>query len=165
MKTLNAVIGVLLIQVSFGQSIPNLYPYPNASGILKTLNVNGTAIDTSGAFFQSIGTNGRSCFTCHQPAQAFSISAEEVKARFEATHGLDPLFRTVDGSNCDHNIDTSSEGGRRQAYSLLVRRGVIRIALAMPTGAEFKVVSVANPSGAAIPRRCRCTGGRCLPLT
>jgi len=124
-----------------------LYPYPNASGILKTLNVNGTAIDTSGAFFQSIGTNGRSCFTCHQPAQAFSISAEEVKARFEATHGLDPLFRTVDGSNCDHNIDTSSEGGRRQAYSLLVRRGVIRIALAMPTGAEFKVVSVANPYG------------------
>ena len=147
MKTLSVVIGVILVQVTFGQTIPNLFPYPNASGTLETLNVNGAALDTSGAFFQSIGTNGRSCATCHQAAQGFSISTEEVKARFEATHGLDPIFRTVDGSNCDHNIDTSSEGKRRQAYSLLLKHGLIRIGVAVPSGAEFRVVSVANPYG------------------
>ena len=109
--------------------------------------MNGKALDISGAFFQSIGTNGRSCATCHQAAQGFSISTQEVKERFDATHGLDPIFRTVDGSNCDHNIDTSSEGKRRQAYSLLLKRGVIRIAVAVPSTAEFKVVSVVNPYG------------------
>ena len=147
MKTLRVIIAVLLAEVGFAQTIPNLFPYPNASGVLKTMNVNGTALDISDAFFQSIGSNGRSCATYHQAAQGFSISAQEVKARFEATHGLNPIFRTVDGSNCDHNIDTSSEDKRRQAYSLLIQRGVIRVAVAVPSAAEFKVVSVANPYG------------------
>jgi cytochrome c peroxidase len=147
MKPLNVVIGALLIQVTFGQTIPNLFPYPNASGSLETLNVNGTALDVSGTFFQSIGSNGRSCATCHQPAQGFSISAEEVKKRFETTHGLDPIFRTNDGSNCDHNIDVSNEGRRRKAYSLLLDHGLIRVAVAVPSGAEFRVVSVVNPYG------------------
>jgi cytochrome c peroxidase len=35
--------------------------------------------------------------------------------------------------------------GRRHAYSLLINRGLIRIALAVPAGAEFEVVSVSNP--------------------
>jgi hypothetical protein len=60
---------------------------------------------------------------------------------------LDPIFRPNDGSNCDHNIDTSTEGGRRQAYSLLVKRGLIRISIAVPGAAEFRVVSVVNPYG------------------
>jgi cytochrome c peroxidase len=147
MKILRVIIGVLLAEVGFAQTIPNLFPYPNASGTLETLNVNGTALDISGAFFQSIGTNGRSCATCHQAAQGFSISTQELKTRFDSTHGLDPIFRTVDGSNCDRNIDTSSEGKRRQAYSLLLKHGIIRIPVAVPTGAEFRVVSVVNPYG------------------
>ena len=70
-----------------------------------------------------------------------------MKTRFDSTHGLDPVFRTVDGSNCDYNIDTSNEGRRRKAYSLLLEHGLIRIPLAVPSGAEFRVVSVANPYG------------------
>jgi len=56
-------------------------------------------------------------------------------------------FSPGDGSNCDHNIATSTLQGRRQAYSLLRTRGVFRIALAPPAGAEFTVVSVNNPYG------------------
>ena len=142
------VIGVWLGgMVANGQSLPNLYPFPNASGVLETYNAGGGPIDLSGPFFQSLGTNGRSCGSCHKPAQGWGISAAEVKTRFYLTQGLDPIFRTNDGSNCDHNIDTSTFGGRRNAYSLLTNKGLIRIALQVPATAEFSVVSVANPYG------------------
>jgi len=134
-----------------GQSLPNLFPFPNVSGLLETYSADDRPIDLSGPFFQSLGTNGRSCGSCHRPAQAWSISADEVRLRFELTQGLDPIFRTNDGSNCDHNVDTSSVGARRNAYSLLVNRGLIRIALPVPAGAEFEVVGVVNPYGCNDP--------------
>ena len=130
-----------------GQSLPNLFPLLNPSGFVETYNINNTDIDLTGPFFQSLGTNGRSCSSCHRPAEAWSVSAAEVEMRFLLTQGLDPIFRTNDGSNCDHNIDTSSVEGRRSAYSLLRSRGLIRIALAMPANAQFTVVSVQNPYG------------------
>jgi len=132
-----------------GQSLPSLFPFPNTNGVLETYNAGNRPIDLSGPFFQSLGTNGRSCASCHLPAQGWTISADEVKARFNLTQGLDPIFRTNDGSNCDHNIDTSTVGGRRKAYSLLIDRGLIRVALPVPAAAEFNVVNVANPYGCA----------------
>jgi len=129
------------------QSLPNLYLFPNENGFAATYNISNTPIDLTGQFFQSLGANGRSCATCHLPDQGWSIAADRVKARFEATQGMDPLFRANDGSNCDHNIDTSTVGGRRKAYSLLIKRGLIRIAIAVPPAAEFRVAAVANPYG------------------
>lgn len=126
--------------------LPNLFPFPNPHGILKTFSETGR-VDLTGPFFQSLGTNGRSCASCHQPGEAWSVSAPRVAERFEDTKGLDPIFRTNDGSNCDHNIDTTTVKGRRQAYSLLTSRGLFRIALDVPTGAEFDVVNVSNPYG------------------
>jgi len=129
------------------QSLPDLFPFPNGSGVLATHNASGRPIDLTGPFFQSLGTNGRSCGSCHRPAQGWSISPPELKLRFDLTFGTDPIFRPVDGSNCDHDIDTSTVGARRKAYSLLLDKGLIRVALAVPAGAEFEVVSVANPYG------------------
>jgi cytochrome c peroxidase len=134
-----------------GQSLPNLFPFPNSSGLLATQNAGNGPIDLTGPFFQSLGTNGRSCGSCHRPAQGWGISADEVKLRFFLTQGLDPIFRTNDGSNCDHNIDASTVQGRFAAYSLLISRGLIRIALAVPATAEFNVVSVVNPYGCGDP--------------
>ena len=136
---------------AYGQSLPNLFPFPNASGILETYNAGGGPIDMTGPFFQSLGSNGRSCSSCHRPAEGWSISAAEVALRFLVTQGQDPIFRTNDGSVCDHNIDTSTFFGRLQAYSLLIQRGLIRIALAVPSNAEFNVVSVVNPYGCNDP--------------
>jgi cytochrome c peroxidase len=136
-------VGVVMADRGF---IPNLFPFLNPSGVLKTFDTAGK-VDLTGPFFQSLGTNGRTCATCHQPSDAWSVSATNVALRFEATRGLDPISRTNDGSNCDHNIDVSTLEGRRHAYSLLIHRGLIRVALPIPAGAEFEVVSVSNPYG------------------
>lgn len=152
MKMRVAVLSVLLLGVGtvvaaesdHQNFLPNLFPFRNDAGILKTFNATGK-LDLTGPFFQSLGTNGRTCASCHQPGEAWSVSAKGVAERFEKTHGLDPIFRTNDGSNCDHSIDTATVEGRRKAYSLLTSRGLIRVALAVPAGAEFDVVSVSNP--------------------
>ncbi len=142
-----AMGGLLAGLAASGQSLPNLHPFPNASGWIETQNAGNGPIDLTGPFFQALGTNERSCGTCHRPAQGWGISADEVKIRFLLTQGKDPIFRTNDGSNCDHNIDTSDVQGRRKAYSLLIGRGLIRIALTVPEAAEFRVVTVTNPYG------------------
>ena len=138
--------GVAVVAAAPPQFLPNLFPFPNSTGVLETFNTTGK-VDLTGPFFQSLGTNDRSCATCHQASDAWTVSAAHVAERFEETAGLDPIFRTNDGSNCDHNIDVSTVEGRQNAYSLLISRGLIRIPLQVPAGAEFDVVSVSNPYG------------------
>ena len=126
--------------------VPNLASFPDPTGVVRTYSENGD-LDMTGPFFQSLGTNGRSCATCHQPADAMAVSAAHVQMRFDQSRGLDPIFRTVDGSNCDHNIDVSTVAGRSAAYSLLRTRGLFRIALDVPAARDFEVVGVVNPYG------------------
>jgi len=134
------LVGSLIAAVQPGVAqrslLPNLHPFPNASGILETFSTKGD-LDVSGPFFQSLGTNGRACITCHLPDQGWTISAHGVQERFRTTNGLDPIFRTNDGSNCDHDVEVSTREGREHAYSLLISRGLIRIAIPVPAGAEF----------------------------
>ena len=74
--------------------------YPNAHGQLGILNTSG-AIDTKGhPFFEPMGGNGRACVSCHQPANAMSISVAAIQERWRATRGEDPIFAPVDGMNC-----------------------------------------------------------------
>jgi len=144
------VVVILMLPLNFthaqqGQPIvPNLAGFPDPSGVVQTFNQNG-AVDLTGPFFQSLGTNGRSCGSCHQPSDAMTISAVHVQTRFDQSQGLDPIFRTNDGSNCDHDIDVSTLAGRSAAYSLLRTRGLIRIALAVPATRDFDVTGVSNP--------------------
>src|SRR6476646_1031919 len=76
-----------------------------------------------------------------------SVSAASVERRFALTRGEAPIFRTVDGSNCNYSIDVSNLAGRAAAYSLLRTRGLIRIAIAVPANADYQVVNVSNPYG------------------
>jgi cytochrome c peroxidase len=148
---LMAVAAVSGGQIPFLNFLPNGLFFPNPQGASQTYNANGGGIDTTGPFFQSIGTNGRSCSTCHQPGDGMSISAGNVELRFLLTRGTDPIFRTVDGSNCDHNIDVSTLQGRAAAYSLLRTRGLFRIAIDVPANANYRVVNVENPYGCNEP--------------
>ncbi len=134
-------------QIPFVTFIPNGVFFPNPHGASQTYSTNGGGIDFTGPFFQSMGTNGRTCGTCHQPSDGMSVSAANIQLRFLLTQGQDPIFRPVDGSNCNHNTDVSTLAGRAAAYSLLRTRGLIRIAVGVPANANYQVVSVNNPYG------------------
>jgi hypothetical protein len=132
--------------------IPNGTFFTNPNGKSETYSTTGGGIDLTGPFFQSLGTNGRSCASCHQPSDGMSVAAANVQARFDLSQGLDPIFRTNDGSNCDHNIDVSTLAGRSAAYSLLRTRGLIRVAIRVPLGADYEVMSVNNLYGCNDPK-------------
>jgi cytochrome c peroxidase len=121
---------------------------PDPSGVLGSLSTRGAVVDRANPFFQSLGTNGRACATCHVPDQAWTISPPEVRRRFEQTGGTDPLFRPNDGA-VSPNADVSTLGARRQAYRLLLHKGVIRVGLGLPAGAQFELVGVDDPYGFA----------------
>jgi cytochrome c peroxidase len=121
--------------------------FPDSSGVIATYQAEKKPVRLTGAFFEALSSSGRSCNSCHRAAQGWSISADEVKSRFEATKGLDPIFRTNDGANCDRDIDTKTIESRRAAYSLLLGRGLIRMTMYAPGSAEFEVVNVRNAYG------------------
>lgn len=118
--------------------------FDNPDGAARTVNVNGGALDLNNPFFQSLGANDRACVTCHQPAQAWSITPEHVRERFEKTDGTDPLFRLVDGANSPA-ANVSTVKNRRKAYSLLLSKALIRVGLPIPPNAEFELIEVDDP--------------------
>jgi cytochrome c peroxidase len=124
--------------------IPNLLPFRDPAGLVSTFNSNGP-IDERTAFFQSLGTNGRSCSSCHITANGMGLSTQNVQQRFLLTRGRDPLFAAVDGANCPN---TSSNDPA--THSLLLKHGLIRIPLQLPATTQFTVRAVVDPYGCAI---------------
>ena len=114
------------------------------SGVLGIINLNGP-LRTDGPFFQSLGSNGRSCATCHVAEQAFSFTPAGARARFNETRGRDPLFATVDGANCP-----SAKQSERSAHSLLLQNGLIRVGITMVEKPQFTISVVHDPYGCAI---------------
>jgi hypothetical protein len=125
----------------------NNHQYNDSSGTVSSYSTVGF-IDQTGPFFQALGSNGRMCFTCHQTDQAWSITPAGVQARFDATSGTDPIFRPVDGANSP-DAPVSTVDQRRAAYSMLLSKGLIRIGLPIPAGAEFALQAVSDPYGHA----------------
>jgi cytochrome c peroxidase len=122
--------------------------FPNPNGAIEIVGMDD--IDAENPFFKELGTNKRTCVTCHQPAQAWSITPAELRDRFDRTNGLDPIFRANDGSNCE-GADVSTIRKRRQAFSLLLRNGLIRVGLDVPARAEFDILAVDDPYRCGAP--------------
>ena len=139
--------GVLLADAErSNQVVPRFQEFLDPDGAFANVNLGAPTNTTTNPFFLSMGTNGRSCVSCHQPSDAFSVTPPHLRERFEATKGTDPVFRPVDGANCPiANVSTLE--ARREAYSLLLTRGLIRIGIAVPTNADYQVVSVYNQYG------------------
>jgi hypothetical protein len=105
-----------------GRVFPAEADFANGSGTLRVL-LTGGPMETAGhPFFEALGPNGRACVSCHQPADAMSLSAATASARWEATGGRDPLFAAYDGSNCP-----TLPQADRASHSLLADHGLIRI--------------------------------------
>jgi len=125
-------------------AIRNLEPFADPTGAVATFNANGR-IDTRSMFFQSLGTNGRSCATCHAAGQAFSIAPPQIRERFNVSHGRDPLFASVDGANCANTRAADPAG-----HSLLLEYGLIRVTHLVPANAQFTLTVVHDPYGCAL---------------
>jgi cytochrome c peroxidase len=130
-------------------ALPNMLRFPNPTGYAATFSTTGK-VDLTGPFFQSLGTNGRSCGSCHQPSDGWTITPAHLQERFDASGGTDAVFRTVDGANAPE-LDVSTVEARRSAYSMLLDKGLIRVGIAMPTGpgVEFELIAVDDPYGHA----------------
>ena len=148
-NTLASLVGIVpssVVNGLLGTPLGGLLCLPN--GILLVTNPSGTSIDinnranclrVSGSFVKSFG-NGRSCLTCHSPLDSWTLNTKNINERFNSSRGNDPLFRTVDGANCP-KADVSTIAAKRQSYSLLLSKGLIRIEQKLPSNAEFKLAS------------------------
>jgi hypothetical protein len=125
--------------------IPQLQIDRDPSGMIATFQPNGSTQTARNAFFQNLGSNGRTCFTCHQAQDGWALSAQHAQARFDADPN-DPLFRRIDGATCP-SADVSTLPAQRAAYSLLRNKGLIRIGLPMLSTMEFQILNVTDPYG------------------
>jgi cytochrome c peroxidase len=96
--------------------IPQLEIDPDPSGLIATYQPNGATVTATNPFFQNLGTNGRTCFTCHEPEDGWGLSAQHAQDRF-AENPTDPLFRLVDGATCRRTMCSRSRRCARRTAS------------------------------------------------
>lgn len=133
-----------------GDILPWQEEYDNADGQVGVLNANGIVRTKGHPFFEALGDNGRACVTCHQPSNAMSVSPVAVLERWRATAGQDAVFEAVDGANCPDQPEME-----QSSHSLLLKRGLFRIALpwpprnpdGAPIAPEFRIEVVHDPTG------------------
>lgn len=129
---------------------PETLDYPNTNGVLRTVLTGGPVQTNGHPFFEPIGTNGRACVSCHQPADAMSLSVSTIRERWEVTGGSDPIFAAIDGSNCP-----TLPQGDAASHSMLLTRGLFRIERpwpvtefnGRPVTPDFTIEVVRDPQG------------------
>jgi cytochrome c peroxidase len=129
----------------------NSVPMHDATGVFTTVSAHGF-IDLDNEFFQDLGSNGRRCVSCHVPSVGWTITPDQLEETFEDTDGgvrddgsgLGAVFRSNDGANSPR-ADVSTMARRRQAYSMLLDHGLVRVGLPIPANAEFELVAVDDP--------------------
>ncbi|GFE80302.1 hypothetical protein GCM10011487_23020 [Steroidobacter agaridevorans] len=124
-------------------SLPNNVPIPNEYGAAATFSEEGF-VNRADDFHSPLGTNGRSCASCHAAEAGWSVTPAYVTARFIATAGRDPLFNKLDANN--PTLDLSTVWKRREAYSMLLR-GLFRRGGTVPADRDFDIVAVDDPNG------------------
>lgn len=137
-------VPVLTAAAVVAASLPNLFPFHDQTGLVETNSANGR-FDQSGPFFQSLGTNGRACATCHRAENGMGLSAARAEQIFQATAGHDPLFSAVDGAVCP-----TAAPGHPLDFSLLRHYGLLRIAIQLPANPQFTISAVSDPYGCAL---------------
>ena len=122
--------------------LPQQMEFATPTGRVGVLLSSGPVDMKGHPFFTPLGSNGRACVTCHQPAYGMSFSADAARDLWRRTSGKDPSFAAIDGSNCP-NLPQDEE----KSHSLLLNRGLIRVPLPVPKNAEFTIEVVSDPTG------------------
>lgn len=148
-RVLNCIVAFVILAGASAVAdvyLKNLFPFLDLTGFSATNSTTGS-IDESGPFFQSLGSNRRTCETCHAPSDGFGLSAIDAQLRFALTKGKDPLFDQFDGSTCPTGPVNNA---------LVVKSGLIRIGIQVPPNstdpdaAQFTITAVQDPYGCAL---------------
>ncbi len=149
LRIVTCIVGLVVFAASSAIAdvyLRNLFPFLDFTGFSGTYSNTGS-VDLSGPFFQSLGTNGRTCGTCHQPNNAFGLSAVDAQFRYFTSRGKDPLFAQIDGSTCPTGPINNS---------LVLNNGLIRIGLTVPPNStdasapQYTITAVQDPYGCAL---------------
>lgn len=128
--------------VGTSQTLPNNHPVENAGGKAASFSKQGS-INFDSEFFHAQGSNGRSCVTCHNPDDGWSMSAATVQRLFEETDGLHPIFaNNLDADKPSAPVGTVEE--RRAAFTQLLQGKFVR-RNSVPVTAEFTVIGISDP--------------------
>ncbi len=139
---LNQSLGIPLPPFVQGTKPPPVIPRSevdfNPAGGLATYQPGGPTVTSKNAFFLPLGTNGRTCFSCHQPSSGMSISTRDLQGLYMFSSDKDPVFAPVDGANCPD---------KPHDHSLLLNKGLFRIFLPVPATRDYEVTVVSDPTG------------------
>jgi len=130
--------------------LPQTTTTRDATGQTSTYFPAGAVTTAGNPFFTSLGANGRTCFSCHQPQDNWSITPTTIQATYVATQGRDPVFAPVDGSDCPNLGAAANSFGSQfvQARSQLFNFGNFRIFLPPPVNPEWVSVAASyDPTG------------------
>lgn len=77
---------------------------------------------TTRAFFQRLGTNGRTSATFHAADAAYGLKVTDIEKAYNSNDppGADPLFAAMDGADCENPL---------KSHISLLSQGLIRIML------------------------------------
>jgi cytochrome c peroxidase len=131
-------------------TLPQTTTTVDVNGQTTTYFPGGPITTSNRAFFQSLGTNGRTCFSCHQPQNNWSTTPATLLTTYVTTLGKDPVFAPIDGSDCPTTGAAASTFGLKfiQARVQLFTKGNFRIFLTAPANPQWYSVSVSSdPTG------------------
>ena len=127
---------------------PQILAARNDSGVAVTISSNGF-IDRRNPFFRELGTNGRSCVSCHQPKRAGRSRPQGLRERVRRRPRA-PIRSSASTTAPTRRSPTSRRGARaRRPTACCSARALIRVGIGIPAGAEFELVAVDDPYGFA----------------
>lgn len=136
------------------KAVPSLQERLDPLGLIESDSTNAFGPGATNGFFADLGTNGRTCNTCHVIEDGWTITPSHVR-------GLpphDPIFTPNDGSDCPPTSPTQRPQKARS--SQLVDFGLIRIEIGIPSAAGFSLVSATNPQRCALAPGSAAAGGQ-----
>lgn len=113
-------------------------------GALESTSTNNFNTGPTNGFFTKFGANGRTCATCHVEADAWTFTPRHAQLLPQD----DPLFAPVDGSDCPP--ESSNQEPNSANSSMVLKYGVIRVQLAIPATADFRLAAATNPKRCTI---------------
>jgi len=134
------------------ETIEQQVTFGDPTGRISTYQPEGQTTTVGQGFFSSdITTNGRTCFTCHQPQNGWAISPPQIFAQFLLTRGQSILFQPIDAADCPNSPGATArfpDSRFVRARSQLFKHGNFRISLNAP-----------NPLGPPAPDESHMTFG------